>query len=165
MPKELIDYWAVKGPEDLHHSDVKSLDAKSAIQKVGRKCTPAICLSDGIEMGKLLNVLGFVFSPANGIVYRFFCKLMGVARSQFTHDGFCDWKHASDRLGVHEQSKDHIQAVLSATSHEKKSGRIDSALAQEGDRIEQYWRSLLKRLVSVLKFACERGLALRGDDE
>ena len=28
MPKELIDYWAVKGPEDIHHSDVKSLDAK-----------------------------------------------------------------------------------------------------------------------------------------
>jgi len=32
--------------------------------------------------------------------------------------------------------KNHIQAVLSATSHEKKSGPIDSAVAQEGDRIE-----------------------------
>ena len=46
MTKELIDYWAVKGAEDLHHSDIKSLNAKSAIQKGAnsgiRKCKPAL---------------------------------------------------------------------------------------------------------------------------
>jgi len=42
MWKELIDYWTVKDLEDLHQSGVKSLDAKSAIQNVSRKCTPAI---------------------------------------------------------------------------------------------------------------------------
>ena len=42
MPKELIDYRGVKGSEDLHHSDVKSLDAKPGIQKVGRKCISVI---------------------------------------------------------------------------------------------------------------------------
>ena len=36
---------------------------------------------------------------------------------------------------------------------------------KNGDRIEQYWRSLRKRLVCVLKFTRERGLALRGDDD
>ena len=45
MTKELIDYWAVKSAEDLHHSDIKSFNAKSAIQKGAnsgiRKCTPA----------------------------------------------------------------------------------------------------------------------------
>lgn len=57
MTKELIDYWTAKVPQDLHHSDVKTLDAKSAIQKVAdnvsRKCTPELCLSDGIGMTKL----------------------------------------------------------------------------------------------------------------
>jgi len=58
---------------------------------------------------------------------------MDVPRSQFTHDRFYDWKHASDQLGVHEQSKDQShQAILSATSHEKKSGRIYYGFAQEG---------------------------------
>ena len=42
MLKELIDYCAVKDHEDLPQIDVKSLDAKSAIENVGRKCTPAI---------------------------------------------------------------------------------------------------------------------------
>ncbi|XP_042213159.1 uncharacterized protein LOC121860170 [Homarus americanus] len=53
---------------------------------------------------------------------------MGVTTSQFTSDGFCDWKHAN-RLVVHEQSKDHIQAVLSAASRAKGAG----GLALRGD--------------------------------
>ena len=56
---------------------------------------------------------------------------MGVARSQFTHDGFCDWKHANDRLGAHEQSIAYIQAVLSAASRATNAGRVDSELVQE----------------------------------
>ena len=168
MTKELIDYWAVKGAEDLHHSDIKSLNAKSAIQKGAnsgiRKCTPALFTRRN-RNGEDVIRSWLCFSPANGRVYCFFCKLMGVARSQLTHDGFCDWKHANDRLGAHEQSKDHIQAVLSAASRATKAGRVDSELVQEVDRIEQYWHSVLKRLVSLLKFACEQGLALRGDNE
>ena len=41
------------------------------------------------------------------------------------HYGYCDWKHDSDRLGDHEQYKYHNQAVVSATSHETKSGLTD----------------------------------------
>ena len=128
MTKELIDYWAVKGAEDLHHSDIKSLNAKSAIQKGAnsgiRKCTPALFTRRN-RNGEDVIRSWLCFSPANGRVYCFFCKLMGVARSQLTHDGFCDWKHANDRLGAHEQSKDHIQAVLSAASRATKAGRQD----------------------------------------
>ncbi|XP_042209606.1 zinc finger MYM-type protein 1-like [Homarus americanus] len=114
--------------------------------------------------GEVVKRSWLCFSPANGRVYCFFCKLMGVSRSQFTSDGFCDWKHAN-RLVVHEQSKDHIQAVLSAASRAKGAGGIDSKLTTHVGQIEQYLCSLLKRLISVLKFICERGRALRGDDE
>ncbi|XP_065665548.1 zinc finger MYM-type protein 1-like [Hydra vulgaris] len=72
---------------------------------------------------------------------------------------------ADDISSSHEQSKDHIEAVWKTASCAKKAGRIDSELAHEMDRHEHYWRSLLKRLISVLKFVCERGLALRGDNE
>ncbi|XP_047132593.1 zinc finger MYM-type protein 1-like [Hydra vulgaris] len=111
---EFINYWAGIGPMDLYHSDVKSLNDKSAIQKaansVSRKCTPK-------------------------------------------------------KFHSHEQSKDHIEAVWKTASRAKKAGRIDSKFAHEMDRHEHYWRSLLKRLISVFKFVCERGLALRGDNE
>ena len=105
--------------EDHHHSDVKPLDAKSALHKVGYKCTLAM-FERRNRNGEVGISSWHCFSPELEFNC-FFCKLIGIVRSQFTHDGLCDWKEASDRLGVHEQSKDHIQAVFSATSHEKKS--------------------------------------------
>ena len=115
-PKELIDYWAGKCLENLHHNGIKSLDAKFAMQKVGCKCTQGM-FERWKRNGEVVIRSWICYSPANGRVSCFFCKLMGVAGSQFTYDGFCDRKHACDRLGVHEQSKDHTQEVLSATSH------------------------------------------------
>ena len=90
---------------------------------------------------------------------------MAAPRSQLTHGGFFDWKHASARLSDHETSKDHHQAVLSLARRTAEVGRIDHELSQQVSQVEDYWRSLLKRLVSVLTFLCERGLAIRGDDQ
>ena len=42
---------------------------------------------------------------------------------------------------------------------------MDVELAQQAEQVENYWRSVLKRLISVIKFSCERGLALRGENE
>jgi len=64
MLKELIDYRAVKDPEDLHHNDVKSLDAKSAIQNVGRKCTTAM-FEGRNRNGEVVICYWLCFSPAN----------------------------------------------------------------------------------------------------
>ena len=44
-------------------------------------------------------------------------------------------------------------------------GRVDVELAQQAEQVENYWRSVLKRLISVIQFSCERGLALRGENE
>ena len=44
-------------------------------------------------------------------------------------------------------------------------GRVDVELAQQAEQVENYWRSVLKRLIGVIKFSCERGLALRGENE
>ncbi|MEL7308383.1 MAG: DUF4371 domain-containing protein, partial [Pseudomonadota bacterium] len=171
LTKEFVDYWAVKGAEDLQYSDAKILDVKSATQTfkkdthdIRRKCTPAMFERKNPN-GELVKRSWLCFSPSNGKIYCFFCKLMGATKSQFTDDGFCDWKHASNRLIGHEQSKDHLQAVLSAAGRAREAGSIDSKFELQVNQIEQYWRSVLRRLVSVLKFACERGLALRGDDE
>ena len=44
-------------------------------------------------------------------------------------------------------------------------GRVDVELAQQAEQVENYWRSVLKRLIGVIKFSCERGLTLRGENE
>ncbi len=36
--------------------------------------------------------------------------------------------------------------------------------AQEAEQVQKYWHSVLKRLISITKVSCERGLAFRGED-
>jgi len=84
--------------------------------------------------------------------------------AQLTKEGFCDWKHPN-RLCEHETSKEHVQAVVELASIAKNTGRIDCELEKQAKQAETYWRKVLERVVSVLKFICERGLAIRGDNE
>jgi len=42
---------------------------------------------------------------------------------------------------------------------------VDSDLLKQIDGERQYWREVLRRVVSVIKFLGERGLAFRGNDE
>jgi len=90
---------------------------------------------------------------------------MSSSRSQLTHDGFCDWKHASARLAEHETSKDHIAAVVSVARRGKELGIIEHDMIRQLTEVENYWRQVLKRVVSVITLLCERGLAFRGDNE
>lgn len=66
------------------YTTVKSLGAKSATQKVAnnvsQKCTPARFEWQNWNR-KVVKCSRLCFSPANGWVYCFFCKLMGVVRS------------------------------------------------------------------------------------
>ena len=45
------------------------------------------------------------------------------------------------------------------------TGVIDEKLKQQIQKEHDYWTSLLKRLISVIKYIAERGLAFRGDNE
>ena len=80
------------------------------------------------------------FSPSQGKVYCFVCKVMTAKNSYLTHDGFGHWKHANERFVEHEQSKDHLDAVVALLHRSKELhvGRIDSELAlQTQERLSQ----------------------------
>ena len=46
----------------------------------------------------------------------------------------------------------------------KSLGTIDMELACQVNQCEQYWKSLLQRLVSVVKLIAKRGLSFRDDE-
>ena len=58
-----------------------------------------------------------------------------------------------------------MDKISHAQNSNQPAGRVDVELAQQAEQVEKYWRSVLKRLISVIKFSCERGLALRGENE
>lgn len=104
-----------------------------------------------------------MFSPSNGNIYCFACKLFSKKHNQFV-EGFSDWKH-SEHIRDHEKSDVHWSYMLSLHQRCKGTATIDSSLLKQMERARQYWREVLKRIVAVIKFLGERGLAFRGDNE
>ena len=90
---------------------------------------------------------------------------MTAKNSYLTPDGFGDWKSANEGFVEHEQSKDHLDALITLLHRSKELGRIDSELALQTQERLNYWRILLKRVIHVVKYLCAHGLLLRGDNE
>ena len=101
-------------------------------------------------------------SESTGMVYCSVCMLFSDRETHFTN-GFNDWKHIN-RLHEHENSEWHRAASLSA-SFKTKNARVDRSLLEQIDKEKAYWRAVLKRVVAVVKFLCERGLPFRGENE
>jgi hypothetical protein len=163
----LIDYWVKVGSSNVQNCSQELFIQKSKKQfdvKFTRKCNKSL-FERKTTNGEIVKRSWLCFSPFNGSIFCFVCKLMSKTRSQFTHGGFCDWKHADNRLISHETSKDHLNSVINLAVRSKELNRIDNELIKQSEEVKSYWRNIIKRLISVITFICERGLALRGTNE
>ncbi|KAL7400230.1 hypothetical protein ABVT39_008832 [Epinephelus coioides] len=59
----------------------------------------------------------------------------------------------------------HMSNMLTLMQRMSGTGAIDSALRKQTSDAREYWRGVLRRVVAVIKFLGERGLAFRGNDE
>uniref|UniRef100_A0A8C5N011 DUF4371 domain-containing protein n=1 Tax=Leptobrachium leishanense TaxID=445787 RepID=A0A8C5N011_9ANUR len=103
------------------------------------------------------------YSNNTGRIFCFDCKLFSSSRNAFSNDGFSDWKHASERISSHEQSQNHIHAVIDTAKYSKLEGRIDYKMQKQIEELTSYGQNLVNRLLSVIILLAERGLAFRGD--
>lgn len=55
--------------------------------------------------------------------------------------------------------------MINLAVRSKELDRINNELVKDSKEVQNYWRNIVKRLVSVITFICERGLALRGKNE
>ncbi|KAJ8665354.1 hypothetical protein QAD02_007016 [Eretmocerus hayati] len=116
LSSNFVDYWARKGSASIQNKDPEILNSRSYVQIDGskeRKCT--ISMFDK-EIGngnrkKTVTRAWPCFSPVTGKLYCFHCALFSDEPTQFTDDGFCDWKNASCRFEKHEQSKHHLDSL------------------------------------------------------
>ena len=104
-----------------------------------------------------------LYSETIGMAYCSVCKLFADRETHFT-GGFNEWKHIN-RLQEHENSESHRNACLSAASFKTKNARVDYSFLVQIDKEKVYWRAVLKRVVALVKFLCERGLPLRGGNK
>ena len=90
---------------------------------------------------------------------------MNVKGNQFAEGGFNDWNNAVQRVQKHEQSPAHRDALISILNRQNERQRVDSQLTKELKDEKEYWTQVLERIVAVISFIAERGLAFRGDEE
>ncbi len=106
-----------------------------------------------------------VFSKTNQTLYCLPCYFFGKSkRSLASQKGYGDWKNASSAIGDHEKSREHNHAIASFVSRSHPSSRIDTDFIKEFHLENQYWKNVLRRVVSVIKHLARRGLPFRGSD-
>jgi len=107
-----------------------------------------------------------LYSPSKGTTYCFYCTLMSSKRNRFsTPDGFNDWKKAEEKMKAHEKSECHRESVLKFNHRCEHSRHVDRQLHAQIAEEKKYWTEVMRRVVAVIVFLAERGLAFRGSQE
>jgi len=103
------------------------------------------------------------YSEITKRVYCIPCKLFCTKNSEYK-EGFNDWKHC-DYLHKHEKTLDHVHSINIFITRSKLNGKIDTEMEKLELTEKQYYREVLKRVISVIKYIATRNLAFRGSKE
>ncbi|XP_075715577.1 uncharacterized protein LOC142750459 [Rhinoderma darwinii] len=165
ISKEVLEYWVSRGSKVCQNvdADFKNSGVFSS-EGYYRYCNKSYFTHVNPKTKEISKRNWLCYSPTNGKLFCFACKLIASKRGPFTH-GFNDWKHAEDRIFNHECSDIHKQSVLLIVARGQISGRIDSQIISQLEGETLYWRKVLKRCLIVIQYLAERGLPLRGKDE
>ncbi|KAK6186835.1 hypothetical protein SNE40_006103 [Patella caerulea] len=166
ISEAMINHWVSSDRSELQCCDGPfdhSLRPGTEGDRKERSCSKSI-FSRKLQNGEIVKRTWLSYSRATGKVYCLVCKLFGGIGA-LSADGFDDWKHAIRKLDEHERSPKHCTNIVAFSARSITAGRIDEELAKQADEIKLYWREVIKRCVSVIKFLSERGLSFRGSDE
>ena len=163
----LVDYWMERGLEQCQNRSPSGNYPRSrrhyqpsANQPEGhhRYLTTKMLYSRWTN-GEIHPRKWLLYSPSKGSVYCYYCSLLNKNGDKFSHpDGFSSWKKAHSKISAHEQSEVHRNCVLEARDHGTEAGRVDRAMESQRMESKRYWCDVLHRVVSVVRFLCERGL-------
>ena len=154
--------------KELWHPHCQNKDADFSASertyKSQKRCLSKTLFTRTLRNGEKVPREWLVYSPSTGNVYCFFCKPFGNGSSAFTHSGYSDWKHSVEQVEMHKAGQSHRNATLTWLARTQVRG-IDAELLDQFRDEASYWREVLRRIVAVIMFLSERGLAFRGDNE
>ena len=164
MNEDSISYWLRKGSSECRHSDGDFEKSGVQCKDRVRHCTKSLFTRTNGRNGETIDLSWICFSKTTGKVYRFLCKPVSQGQSSFT-EGFNDWGNSRSSIESHSRSSQHVKSLADCTLRRLTDTRIDKGLVAQYEEQCSYWRKVVMRSVDVLKFICERGLALRGRDD
>jgi hypothetical protein len=168
----MIDFWASKDTADLQNvnrgdfsKSVRNTTDKESGKIIKRSCTEQM-FKRTHPNGEIVRRTWLCYSPTTGRLYCYPCRLFSTVEGPLTTcEGFDNWKNAGRDIQMHEKSSSHSDSLCSLVQRAHAVGRIDHELAEQLNKTSMYWRNVLQRVVSVITFIAERGLAFRGDNE
>jgi hypothetical protein len=140
-----------------HHGDGKS--------KVKRKLSVNLFFVT-LPNGEKIKRDWLIYSQSTGQVFCKFCLMFQPEdKSTSFSKGFNDWKNSFALAEKHEKSDDHRANVLKFILRKKTTSNVTKQIQSQCQEEVKYWREILTRVVSVVKFLSSRGLPFRGDNQ
>lgn len=155
-------YHRFTGPAQCQHFDVEF-----QFSSVGRRFSTFHKYRE-LPNGSQIERDWLVYSPSKEAIFCFVCRLFGSNindADNFNKMGFNDWKNSGRSIQCHEHSKQHQEHYLTFRRIAKQAGSIESSLLSGLEIEMDYWRRILNRIVSVVKFLGSRGLSFRGSNQ
>jgi hypothetical protein len=150
-------------PSPQNFEELNVTNSKRTYEKTNRYVTKKIFYKIHIS-GTEMRREWVIYSNSKGMIYCVPYLLFSKATNAFT-SGFNDWKNQF-RVDEHERSSiDHRTNMKHFISRSTVLGKMDTALHQQYLNQCEYWKSVLHRVVEVVKFLSTRGLAFRGSHE
>ena len=161
--EEDIQFWLKRGPSECQNHEGPFENSLRIEKDRTRRCTPAVFMKS-LPNGERVKREHILYSLLTDAVFCFVCKLFGDNQdSSLTNKGFSDWKNLV-RIDQHENSKAHKTCLLTYFTRKSEISLSDSLSNQIENEFE-YWRNVLKRIISTTRLLAERGLSFRGSDE
>lgn len=136
LTEAMIDFWIIQGSTKLQHCEEKVLEKFSMPQSrddgyADRKFSKNL-FQRTLPNKEKLDRSWLCFSLSTGKIYCFVCKLLAEEReSYFIKPGFCDWRHASERVAEHEKSKNHVNSMVAFATRANLNACINKDLQQQ----------------------------------
>ncbi|XP_058798117.1 zinc finger MYM-type protein 1-like [Phymastichus coffea] len=170
LDNDLVNYWLRKGADFGRNNDGKfKKSAREYIDSEGkvkiRTLQPSLFQCE-LKNGQIIERDWLIYSPSNGCVYCFICRLFSNHQSsQFSSVGFNDWKNGIRRVIEHNGGSEHKECLNIYGKRKNTVGCIDNQICQQAEKEFAYWKELVGHLVKAIKFLASRGLAFRGKNQ
>ena len=110
-----------------------------------------------LQNGECVKCEWLLYSPSQGCLYCFVCRLLSKKESPVATSGFNDWKH-SNVIVEHENGEEDRKCMTAYLIRHKETGSVDSLLLEQHRSEQVYWHKVLTCVVSVIRFLASRGL-------
>jgi len=168
VSESLREFFTKNGVSDCQHihSDFSSSETRFPGESFKRRCTRKLFFRDQPN-GEKVQRDWLCYSPSTETLFCANCKLFATTHetSLLATTGYNDWRHAARDVSRHENSTLHARSIEHLVQRRLTGERIDKSLVEQYESEKNYWRQVLRRVVSVTKMLAARGQPFRGQDE